>query len=74
MREKLKSWMHTRLSAEEQGSADMLLGVQEQALARLSGNLKEYLRKHDYRYSHEPVSEAEATSYLRAIAFFVGER
>lgn len=41
---------------------------------RLSRNLKEYLRKHNYRYTHEPMSEEEATSYLRAIALFVGER
>jgi hypothetical protein len=68
---------HLRLAleeVEEEASAVLLLQVQEQALARLSGNLKEYLRKHDYRYSHEPMSEAEGNSYLRATALFVGER
>ena len=68
---------HLRLAleeVEEPGSADLLLGVQAQALTRLSGNLKEYLRKHDYQYAHEPMAEAEAASYLRAIALFVGER
>ena len=28
----------------------------------------------DYRYSHEPMSEPEATSCLRAIVLFAGER
>lgn len=68
---------HLRLAleeVEEQPSVDFLLQVQEQALTRLSVNLKEYLRKHDYRYTHEPMSDAEATSYLRAIACFAGER
>jgi len=68
---------HLRLALEEvedQESAGVLLQVQEQALAQLSGNLKEYLRKHDYRYRHEPMREAETSSYLRAIAMFVGER
>jgi len=68
---------HLRLAleeVEEQASLDLFLQVQEQALSRLSGNLKEYLRKHDYRYTHEPMSDAEATGYLRAIACFVGER
>ena len=68
---------HLRLAleeVEEEASAVLLLQVQEQALAQFSGNLKEYLRKHDYRYRHEPMSEAEENSYLRAIALFVGER
>ena len=68
---------HLRLAleeVEEQGSAGLLLQVQAQALSRLSGNLKEYLRKHDYRYSHEPMPDSEAKSYLRAISLFVGER
>lgn len=67
---------HLRLTLEEveqPASADLLLEVQQRALAKLSGNLKEYLRKHDYRYRHEPMREAEATSYLRTIALFVGE-
>lgn len=68
---------HLRLAleeAEEQSSADLLLQVQDQALSRLSASLKEYLRKHDYRYAHEPMLEAETTSYHRAIALFAGER
>jgi len=59
---------------EERASCGLFLQVQEHALTRRSVNLKEYLRKHDYRYTHEPMSDAEATSYLRAIACFVGER
>lgn len=68
---------HLRLSVEEiedEASLDLLLLAQEEALDRLSALLKEYLRKHDYRYRHEPMAEAEATSYLRTIALFVGER
>jgi hypothetical protein len=68
---------HLRLAleeAEEPSSVDLLLQVQEQALSDLSWNLKEYLRKHDYRYRLEPMTQAEATSCLRAIALFAGER
>lgn len=68
---------HLRLAleeVEEQASGELLIHVQEQALTRLSGNLKEYLRKHDYRYSHEPMHEAETKSYLGAIALFIGDR
>jgi len=68
---------HFRLAieeVEEKASHDLLLQVQKATLSRVSGHLKEYLRKHDYRYAHEPMLEAEATSCRRAITLFVGER
>jgi hypothetical protein len=37
------------------------------------GHLGEFIRKRDYRFSHEPVTEAEASSMQRAIAILTGE-
>jgi hypothetical protein len=36
-----------------------------------SVDLKEYLRKHDYRFAHEPY-RPEGDSWIRVIALFVG--
>lgn len=42
-------------------------------LQRLLGNLREYIRKHDWNYRHELMSPEERRSWIRAVAFFVGE-
>lgn len=47
---------------EDGESLRILTDVQARAWEALSRDLKEYLRKHDYRFSHEPKTPAEARS------------
>jgi hypothetical protein len=50
-----------------------LAGDAVRRLQRLLGALREYIRKHDWNYRHEPMSPEERRSWIRAVAFFVGE-
>jgi hypothetical protein len=43
------------------------------ALCRLRDELDELIRKHDYRFQHEPVTAEEADAWQRAVAALVGE-
>jgi Family of unknown function (DUF6062) len=59
-------------SAEEEQAARVLVEVQLETLGRLAAELSEYLRKHDYRFAHEPYG-AEADVLIRATALLVGQ-
>ena len=51
--------------------------VVEVAVEKLEENaaaLREYLRKRDYRFKHEPLTAAERDSWRRAVEQFVGKR
>jgi hypothetical protein len=50
-----------------------IIGVQIEKLTALSSEVGEYLRKHDYRFSHEPYGE-ERDSFLRATEILVGAK
>jgi hypothetical protein len=50
-----------------------LAGWQAEAWARLRGELDELIRKHDYRFRSETVTEAEASAWKRAVAAVTGE-
>ncbi len=60
------------LAFEEPESLKNLAAVQARAWDALSWDLKEYVRKHDYRFSREPKTPAEETSWLRAVATISG--
>jgi len=49
-----------------------LILTQQEKLRALRAELREYLRKHDYRFRHEPMG-AESDSWKRAIAACVGK-
>ena len=53
-------------------SLRMVTDVQARAWGALSRDLKEYLRKHDYRFSREPKTPAEGSSWIRAVATISG--
>jgi hypothetical protein len=57
---------------EERESLQVLTHVQARAWDRLSRDLKEYLRKHDYRFSREPKTPDEEWSWIRAVAAVSG--
>jgi hypothetical protein len=59
-------------SAGEEQAARVLVEVQRETLGRLAAELSEYLRKHDYRFAHEPYG-AEADAFLRATALLVSQ-
>ncbi|MGH8065671.1 MAG: DUF6062 family protein [Candidatus Entotheonellia bacterium] len=50
-----------------------IIGVQIEKLTALSSEVGEYLRKHDYRFSHEPYRE-ERDSFIRATEILVGAK
>ena len=52
---------------------DVLLAIHGQVWQETIDHMGEFIRKRDYRFSHEPLSEQEATSVLRAIAILTGE-
>jgi hypothetical protein len=58
--------------AEEEVLA-FIIAVQSDKLTQLSSELGEYLRKHDYRFSHEPYGE-ERDSFIRATEILVGAK
>ncbi len=56
----------------DEATLNYLIDVQERKLQALSRELKEYLRKHNYQYSHEPMGR-EKDSWRRALRAFVGQ-
>jgi len=58
--------------AEDGGTLDYLVQAQARKLHDLSRELKEYLRKHNYQYSHEPMGR-EKDSWRRTLRAFVGQ-
>jgi hypothetical protein len=56
-----------------EGASRTLAQWQESALCRLRDELDELIRKHDYRFQGEQISEEEAISWKRAVAAAVGE-
>ena len=66
--------IHTMRAIEGHGShryLRQLIVVQRGKYAHLVGELEEFYRKHDYRFSHESWGP-ESDSWLRAIEFLVG--
>jgi Family of unknown function (DUF6062) len=67
--------IHTSRAAEGNGAhphLHRLIEVQRRKYTDLTGELEEFCRKHDYRFSHESWG-AESDSWLRAIEFLVGK-
>ena len=57
--------------AQDSKVVEELLGKQAQVLEGLAGELSEFIRKHDYRFTKEGFG-AERDAYMRAIAILVG--
>ncbi|MFI5339519.1 MAG: hypothetical protein ACHQ7N_06745 [Candidatus Methylomirabilales bacterium] len=57
---------------EDGESLRILTDAQARSWDVLSRDLKEYLRKHDYRFSREPKTPAEEQSWIRAVATISG--
>lgn len=66
---------HFQLALSHASSAAIrsLAKWQAAAWSRLRGELDELIRKHDHRFRSEPVTDAEAASWERAVAAVVGE-
>ncbi|MCS7350902.1 DUF6062 family protein [Thermoflexus sp.] len=50
-----------------------LAGDAARRLQRLLGDLREYIRKHDWNYRDETMRPEERQAWIRAVAFFTGE-
>ena len=61
------------LAQGSQSAGNALAAWQAQAWSRLRDDLDALIRKHDYRFRSEPVTEEEADSWERAVAAVVGE-
>jgi hypothetical protein len=61
------------LSHASAGQAKTLAAWQATAWRELRGDLDELIRKHDYRFKGETVTEEEADSWERAVAMLVGD-
>ncbi|MGE5602846.1 MAG: DUF6062 family protein [Nitrososphaerales archaeon] len=66
---------HFQLALSHAGSPAirLLAAWQAEAWSRLRGELDELIRKHDYRFRSEIVTEAEADAGQRSVAAIVGE-
>ncbi len=51
---------------------NILLSMQLRKLRAILKDLKEFIRKHDYRFTHEPMNTEQSTSWQNAINFFLG--
>lgn len=60
-----------RLNGAARTCAD-LMRVQRAAWSRIMAELEEYIRKNDYRFSHEPMTDAEASSWRRVLDVLQG--
>ncbi len=70
-------WPHLQMALRVHGNARAratLLEIQESVWAELLGHLDEFIRKRDYRFRHETISEEEAAAIRRAMAALTGER
>ncbi|HSF33860.1 MAG TPA: DUF6062 family protein [Candidatus Tectomicrobia bacterium] len=67
--------IHTRRAAEGNGShpyLHLLIDIQRRKYAHLIGELEEFCRKYDHRFSHESWG-GESDSWLRAIELLAGK-
>ncbi|MCS7236088.1 MAG: hypothetical protein RMM30_08960 [Armatimonadota bacterium] len=58
--------------SKSEGDLRRLLQDLRPALVRLEGDLGELVRKHDYRFRHEGLTEDQAASWLRALEVLSG--
>ena len=56
-----------------QNALEILIHNAQAKLAKIQNELKEFSRKHDYRFQHEPIGD-EKYSWKRAINFIVGSK
>jgi hypothetical protein len=67
---------HLRLTLSQPGAGKAsrpLLEAQRAAWQTLMGEMDEFIRKNDYRFRHEALTDAEADSWIRAIDALVGQ-
>ena len=51
---------------------EILLRTQHEKLQQIKLHLEEFIRKHDYRFQHQKITEEEAASCRRAMEYLVG--
>ncbi|MDQ7857751.1 MAG: DUF6062 family protein [Armatimonadota bacterium] len=59
-------------SADDPDSLEWLVRTERGLMETLTQGLAEFWRKHDYRFHHEKITEAEAASWTRVVYKFVG--
>ena len=64
--------LHAALRVAHGEASEFLAQSHERKLNRLMADLDEFIRKHDYRFAGETMTEAEAHSWQRAVRSIVG--
>lgn len=67
---------HLRMTLSQPGAGKtyrQVLDAQRAAWQTLLGEVDEFIRKNDYRFRHEPLTDQEADSWIRAIDTLVGQ-
>jgi len=68
---------HLRLTLSRPDAAKtykLLIAVHRDIWETLMGELEEFIRKNDYRFRHEPLTEKEADAWIRALDVIVGSQ
>jgi hypothetical protein len=65
-------WSKLAALENSQSANTILLSMQLRKLRAILKDLKEFIRNHDYRFSHEALKDEEAISWRQAIDFFLG--
>ena len=60
------------LTQAKPSTVRLLIGWQEEVYRTLRDELDELIRKHDYRFAGETITDAEATAWERSVAAVVG--
>ena len=68
----LPHWRAIDRAARSSGLRNLLRETMEMRLAELRRDLDEFLRKQDHRFRGEPISDAEARSWICAVQLRVG--
>ncbi|RME43278.1 MAG: hypothetical protein D6791_15840 [Chloroflexi bacterium] len=69
-------WHHLELALNhcyDASTFELLVAVQQVAWETLMGQLDEYIRKSDYRFRHEPLTQSEKIAAERGVAALSGE-
>ncbi|MBN1876455.1 MAG: hypothetical protein JXA33_19680 [Anaerolineae bacterium] len=68
---------HLRMALRTPGAGKVhstLIAVHREAWQNLMGEMEEFIRKNDHRFRHEPLTDKEGDSWIRALDVMTGKR
>jgi hypothetical protein len=58
----------------DKNTAEFLTKIHRDKIKNLRTDISEFKRRNDYRFSGEPMTEKERTSWVRAVHFVIGKK